>query len=183
MQSIFQFHSISFSSCLYLSVPSLFLWLAALQDSNALTYPDHGEREMKIVQNLLSENLSPIPLLAPSFSFSLLPICIWERVFKNDGLYLTCEQHLSTVLQTKKKKKNNLFFKTTWWNNSHFWVKRAIACMNQTNQCKVQKETTEVLFTVWVIKVHACKPIQLKDRTLPSQIGPFSNKYLEFGRT
>lgn len=29
-----------------------------------------------------------------------------------------------------------------------FWVKRAIACMNWTNQCKVQKETTEVLFTV-----------------------------------
>lgn len=77
--------SFHFHLSLYLSVPSLFRGLPALQDSDALTYPNNGEKEMKIAQNLLSENWSPIPLLNPSFSFPILPISMLERVFENNG--------------------------------------------------------------------------------------------------
>lgn len=48
-----------------------------------------------------------------------------------------------------RQKKNH----TSYFSKLHgkiiltFWVQRATACMNRTNQCKVQKETTEVLFT------------------------------------
>lgn len=54
--------------------------------------------------------------------------------------------------------------------------------MNQTNQYKVQKKTSKVLFTVRVIK--GCLKNNLAQRQgISGQIWPFSKKYLDFGRS
>lgn len=143
--SIISFH---FNLCFDLPVSSMCLWLAAFQDSNDFTYANQVEKKMETVQNLGAKNACS---LSPHMLFPLptmLSSC-QKGISKTMGNIL-CTPHLNNifVLFLRQKNHTSYFSKIRGEIIFAFWKKRAVTCMNQTHQCKVQKETTSLIHSL-----------------------------------